>query len=413
MLISPKTPGVYIDEIPLFPPKVAEVETAIPAFVGYTKRAQRDKEDDLLNRPTKIRSLRQFEQYYGFAPKDKIAVDVEEGGADADFIYRVTQIQVNEPVGKDGLRASYLLYYAMQLFFDNGGGECYVVAVGDLTKIITDADLVAGLQKVAREDEPTLLVVPDAVKLSLASYKKVAAEMLTQSKTLGDRFAILDVFHGFKGIEDDEDAGGGNTDDLITVNRSSWLDALTYGAAYYPFLKTSLTYYLGPADADDMGDNVTVKVGAAGGMMLNTLKSGANVDTALYNTVLKALRESLRRHAAERRHRRRVRGDRHAARRLEGARQRPRSTDVVEPLVKLDNTQQEGLNVDADGGQVDQRHPRLRRQGHARVGRAHARRQRQRVALRLGAPLLQHGRGVGQEVDRTGRCSSRTTRTPG
>ncbi|RYG09698.1 MAG: phage tail sheath family protein, partial [Chitinophagaceae bacterium] len=34
-----KTPGVYIKEIPTFPPSVAEVETAIPAFIGYTEKA--------------------------------------------------------------------------------------------------------------------------------------------------------------------------------------------------------------------------------------------------------------------------------------------------------------------------------------------------------------------------------------
>ena len=31
-----RTPDVYIEEISVFPPSVAEVETAIPAFIGYT-----------------------------------------------------------------------------------------------------------------------------------------------------------------------------------------------------------------------------------------------------------------------------------------------------------------------------------------------------------------------------------------
>nr|MDZ8000844.1 phage tail sheath C-terminal domain-containing protein [Aulosira sp. DedVER01a] len=34
-----KTPGVYIEEISKFPPSVAEVATAIPAFIGYTEKA--------------------------------------------------------------------------------------------------------------------------------------------------------------------------------------------------------------------------------------------------------------------------------------------------------------------------------------------------------------------------------------
>jgi phage tail sheath protein FI len=36
---SIKTPGVYINEIDAFPPSIAQVATAIPAFVGYTQKA--------------------------------------------------------------------------------------------------------------------------------------------------------------------------------------------------------------------------------------------------------------------------------------------------------------------------------------------------------------------------------------
>ena len=39
-----KTPDVYVEEIPVFPPSVAEVGTAIPAFVGYTERARKNAE---------------------------------------------------------------------------------------------------------------------------------------------------------------------------------------------------------------------------------------------------------------------------------------------------------------------------------------------------------------------------------
>jgi phage tail sheath protein FI len=35
-----KTPGVYIEEISIFPPSVAAVETAIPAFIGFTEQAE-------------------------------------------------------------------------------------------------------------------------------------------------------------------------------------------------------------------------------------------------------------------------------------------------------------------------------------------------------------------------------------
>ncbi len=52
-LANLKTPGVYVDEIALLPPSVAGVETSIPAFIGYTEKAEEKAPDDLLMRPTK------------------------------------------------------------------------------------------------------------------------------------------------------------------------------------------------------------------------------------------------------------------------------------------------------------------------------------------------------------------------
>ena len=34
-----KTPGVYITELPSFPSSVVGVETAVPAFIGYTEKS--------------------------------------------------------------------------------------------------------------------------------------------------------------------------------------------------------------------------------------------------------------------------------------------------------------------------------------------------------------------------------------
>ncbi len=41
MATTYKTPDVYVEEISVFPPSVAEVATAIPAFIGYTEAAKR------------------------------------------------------------------------------------------------------------------------------------------------------------------------------------------------------------------------------------------------------------------------------------------------------------------------------------------------------------------------------------
>ena len=43
---SYSTPGVYIEEISVFPPSVAAVATAIPAFIGYTEKALGKQNED-------------------------------------------------------------------------------------------------------------------------------------------------------------------------------------------------------------------------------------------------------------------------------------------------------------------------------------------------------------------------------
>ena len=57
---SYKTPGVYVEEVSKFPPSVAPVATAIPAFIGYTKKAEKNGES-LVNKPTRIGSFVEFE----------------------------------------------------------------------------------------------------------------------------------------------------------------------------------------------------------------------------------------------------------------------------------------------------------------------------------------------------------------
>ena len=51
-----KTPGVYIVEKDAFPNSIVEVETAVPAFVGYTERAD-NKGKSLRLKPKRISSM--------------------------------------------------------------------------------------------------------------------------------------------------------------------------------------------------------------------------------------------------------------------------------------------------------------------------------------------------------------------
>lgn len=217
-----KTPDIYIEEISVFPPSVAEVETAVPAFIGYTQRAERPSDgESLLDKPTKVFSLKEYEALFGGPYAPSITVDVEDvdGGG-----YKAT-------VGE--ITVEYILYHAMKMFFDNGGGQCYVVSVGGYDETIEGDKLIDGLKALELEDEPTLLVVPEAVRLSAEEYGPLVQEMLAQCDKLQDRFAIFDVFDG------DKDP------DTASNNRPHFgMNYLKYGAAYYPFVKTSFNHPL-------------------------------------------------------------------------------------------------------------------------------------------------------------------------
>jgi uncharacterized protein len=249
-----KTPDVYVEEISVFPPSVAEVETAIPAFIGYTEKATKKAPNDLILVPTKIFSLKEYEQYFGGPKDDAIAITVADNPAGGFTVAAFT-----EPAVK------YLLYYSVKLFFDNGGGKCYITSVGnyqnpgviDLTGDATTFGLQDGLNAVALEDEPTLIVIPEAVNLT--NYQTWVQAVLTQCDKLRDRFAIFDIRDG----KTDLDGPAQNT------NRGFFgSNFLKYGAAYYPFIKTTINFFV-----NDGETNVDVTYGGDPAADLATFKN--------------------------------------------------------------------------------------------------------------------------------------------
>src|SRR5262249_29947223 len=121
------TPGVYVNEIKVFPPSVAEVETAIPAFIGYTQTARMNADKDLVLKPTPIVSMTQFEQYYGDPQIPQLSVtisDLPDGSKDSVLT------SPTAPIKGYVFFPDSLLSHAVRHFFENGGGRCYIVSVG-------------------------------------------------------------------------------------------------------------------------------------------------------------------------------------------------------------------------------------------------------------------------------------------
>lgn len=223
MATSYKTPGVYVEEISIFPPSVAQVETAIPAFIGYTESAVVDGVDfhaEEIIKPVKIGSLKEYEYYFGGAP-DPSTVEVE--------------LNTDNSVKSAKVNGKYLLYDSLRMFFANGGGDCFIVSVGDYNDDIEKEQLLKGLTSLEKEDLPTLLVIPETVQLTEANSGEVHAAMLGQCNKLQDRFAVLDIVDGY-------DEATPSDDPVAKFRNNVGMNYLKYGAAYYPWLKTTLPF---------------------------------------------------------------------------------------------------------------------------------------------------------------------------
>ena len=338
-----KTPDVYIEEIPVFPPSVAEVGTAIPAFVGYTEKATK-KGNDLTLKPTKLYSLAEYEELFGGPHPEQINVAL---ATDANA---PNGLKVTYSVGTGATLPAYLLYWAVKMYYDNGGAQCYVVSVGDYGDAIAKGDddtgLQGGLVQVGLQDEPTLLVVPEATRLAFADYQSVAQAMLAQCGKLKDRFAILDVWGGETKLGDDVDIGNNTDKEVVLANRDAWATNLKYGAAYYPFLKTAINHHVA-LDANGVVTNFKVTLpGAQAAVDLSSIEA---TNTKEFNVAKAAVNDhflTLPPSGA-------VAGVYAAVDGARGVWKAPANValaSVLEPVVRIDNLLQEGLNVDPTTG---------------------------------------------------------------
>lgn len=254
MATTYKAPGVYVEEISKLPPSVAQVETAIPAFIGYTENDSYNGLS-LVNKPKRIKSLNDFEQIFGFPKQTALTNDANPVNGikikkDTSGTF-VMDGDLKDPYGS----LKFRLYYSLQMYFANGGGPCFIISSGkyDDANFGNTDQMTASLSALRKEDEPTMIVFTDAVVLSRADFYSLYSKALTQAAELMDRVVIADLFldtstaqkmTDFKGgkMYMYYDVGGGTTlgDDF---RNGIGNNNLTYAAAYYPWLVTILGYY--------------------------------------------------------------------------------------------------------------------------------------------------------------------------
>lgn len=251
------TPGVYINELNAFPNSVVPVATAVPAFIGYTPRADYQGKS-YYNKAVKISSFVEFQAYFML---DNPPPPADPARQYSPEYYLVAQKE--QPTSGDYLTIGgayysvlpdpntiYYLYNSIRLFYQNGGGDAYIVAVGPYgppsKKPASDpaaplvnpnvqlTDLQRGLNLLLNEPEPTLYICPEATLLSVADNGTLMQGMLLQAESMGTALCVFDII------------GGANPDpiqytqDIQTFRNNTGNNGLKYGASYYPFIGTTI-----------------------------------------------------------------------------------------------------------------------------------------------------------------------------
>lgn len=277
-----KTPGVYIKEKNAFGTSVVEVETAVPAFIGYTEKALNGTED-LTGKPFKITSMAEYIQYFGGMYIPKYTIDIpapnakqdtpeekndkkkdkkgndeenvvkdEANGGSNSFSVNCDQLSLSVKVEKN-----FTLYLNMMLFFANGGGPCYIVSAGGYDSELSIDAFKSAIDTLESESEPTMVVVPEATNLiseQCVSLHQYMAEHCGKDN-IRNRIAILDVF--IDRYPADPTTVVNYADKYINAFSTNYP---SYVATYYPYLRTSIL------SVNDINDEM-IKIADLGGFL--------------------------------------------------------------------------------------------------------------------------------------------------
>lgn len=321
-----RTPGVYIVEKSIFPPSVAAVETAIPAFIGYTEKARLKEDNDLYGKPHRITSMVEYVQYFGEA-QDEITIEVF---LDTD--------ESSNNLAKIGTPSNYQMFYSMQAFFANGGGPCYILAADSYVGgggAVLRSKLKEGLDAIEKVDEVTLIVFPDALALSpMTDYYGLQTDALIQCEKLQDRFAVMDVYENNDPALNDVNE---LRDNLNPNNKQP-----EYGAVYYPKLITGFDFQY-----DEATVQVTINGNAFGTLV--DVKADSNLNYNLAKVAINSIEMELPAAPA-------IVGVYAAVDNARGVWKAPANVNVngaIRPKVKISHDEQQTLNVHPTGKSIN------------------------------------------------------------
>lgn len=235
MAVSLKVPGIYSTKKVVAPIGLDLENAAVPVFIGYTEK------DDSNGEMVLVYNLESFEETFG-GPDRRLSVSV---ASDSD--YTVTTLNPN------AYALRHLMYYGMQLYFENGGGPCYIMSAGAYPPIsdvqfngddFTNSQGTAPINRLEKLSGPNVIIAADLPKLGNPGKSVVSQALLAHCAKTQSRFAILDP-------ELLETGDNDTLNDIVTAFESNvGMENLQYGAAYYPWVQTDIPLSIATSDAE-------------------------------------------------------------------------------------------------------------------------------------------------------------------
>lgn len=233
-----KTPGAYIVEKDSGANAVVQVATAVPVFIGFTERAEINGRSFHM-KPVHVESLSEFEMFFGGPPTPVFTIRE----AKSSFSDEVFSMNGKTYVLDQSEDTSFMLYNSLKLFFDNGGADCYIISIGEYgdpksAVEITPEGFKRAIDTLAGEEMPTMILMPDSLLLDEedSSYYSVQTYALQHCSKYMNKVALFDIW----GANRELSPGIDKNKYVNKFRENIGLDNLSYGAAYYPWVKTNI-----------------------------------------------------------------------------------------------------------------------------------------------------------------------------
>ncbi|WP_338803462.1 phage tail sheath C-terminal domain-containing protein [Xenorhabdus griffiniae] len=253
-----KTPGVYIEEDASLALSVSNSPTAVPVFIGkFTPKTVEPTQACI-----RINNWLEFTSAFSLAPVTEIVIKSDIQPSSTNEVKK-EEVEKKETEAHEDLKKwlyniervnQSLAVEALKLYFQNGGGACYIYPLNDIND---DLALAAIPELIEQKGDITLLVCPEEDQgYKNKVYSAVSPLLNSDNKKVG-YFLIADSLDG---------------------NSVSGVANSTKIAAYYPQLETNLKFSTLP---DDQNIVISGYENESGKDKLKTLDKLRETDKAL------------------------------------------------------------------------------------------------------------------------------------